>query len=434
MLRSRRPLLALPLFLLVRCGDVSPASQAAPAGGQPPVTNTGPDACAGLIQDRSAKPMSPLAKPALGQALPDPDLGGIVRRITAVPPSEGENAVVKPMYATVQAWNADESRLILWHRGKGHELYDGRSYAFLRQLPLVSPTNPEHVLWDPVDPDVLYYPSNYNAVPNLMRYRVSSNANDLLLRVDACPVDWGKTLSLGSDPGYMSWGSPSKLIGLQCGEQKFLYDVGSKAVVARASLASRNAFWPAPSGLFAYLDGRVYDRGLNNLRALNLANPVEHASLGRSATGHDVYVAVAYDKPAGGSEAADIGSLVVHDLETGQRRVVVGPATGFPYPPSGTFVSAVAHKQPGWVAVSGVGHAEGTLVLDQELLVANVDTGQVCRVAHHRSYAREGRWDYWSEPHAVISPTGTRVLFASDWGNGNSVDSYVVELPGYGRK
>jgi|TARA_B110000208_G_C11763390_1_gene427734 hypothetical protein len=36
------------------------------------------------------------------------------------------------------------------------------------------------------------------------------------------------------------------------------------------------------------------------------------------------------------------------------------------------------------------------------------------------------------EPHAVISPTGTRVLYASDWSgaqDGHSIDCYVVELP-----
>ena len=40
----------------------------------------------------------------------------------------------------------------------------------------------------------------------------------------------------------------------------------------------------------------------------------------------------------------------------------------------------------------------------------------------------EGRWGYWSETHVVISPTATRVLFGSDWMNGASVDSYVVDL------
>jgi len=30
-----------------------------------------------------------------------------------------------------------------------------------------------------------------------------------------------------------------------------------------------------------------------------------------------------------------------------------------------------------------------------------------------------------------ISPRGTRMIFASDWNNGSTVDTYVVELPGY---
>jgi len=52
-------------------------------------------------------------------------------------------------------------------------------------------------------------------------------------------------------------------------------------------------------------------------------------------------------------------------------------------------------------------------------------------VAHARTFAgttSEGRWGYWSETHVVISPTATRVLFGSDWMNGASVDSYVVDL------
>jgi hypothetical protein len=144
-----------------------------------------------------------------------------------------------------------------------------------------------------------------------------------------------------------------------------------------------------------------------------------------------VYASVVFDPPGGGSVAADAGTLVVHDMETGGRRVVVGIATGFPYPPSGTHVSGVAHRRPGWVAVSVVGDPRRNDVLDGELLVANFDTGEVCRVAHHRSFAGEGRWGYWAEPHVVISPTSTRLLFGSDWGNGGSVDSYVVELPAY---
>jgi hypothetical protein len=126
-----------------------------------------------------------------------------------------------------------------------------------------------------------------------------------------------------------------------------------------------------------------------------------------------------------------VGALVAFDLQDGTRKVVVGLATGYPYPPSGTHVSALAHRRPGWVAVSSVGNPAGRGVLEQELLLANVDTGKVCRVGHHRSFAGEGSWGYWAEPHVVISPSGTRLLFGSDWGNGATVDAYVVELPTY---
>jgi len=376
--------------------------------------------------------MTALSPPSLGRSTVDPEFRTVIKRITAVAVSEGENAVIKPVYSTVQAWNADESKLILWHRGQGHELYDGRTYAFIRRLALVSPTDIEHVLWDPVDPDVLYYPSNYNAVPNLMRYRVSTDTSELVRRFESCPVDWGKLLSLGSDPAYLSWGPESRVVGLQCGEQKFLYDVAKNAILASATIATANAPLPGPSGLFAYLDGRVYDARLRVARTLDLANPGEHSSLGRSTrVGHDFYASVVFDPPADGREADEVGTLVAHDMETGARRVVIGISTGFPYPPSTTHLSAVAHRNPGWVAVSAVGNARGAGVLDNELLLGNVDTGEVCRVAHHRSFAGEGRWGYWAEPHVVISPTATRLLFGSDWGNGRSVDTYVVELPAF---
>lgn len=82
-----------------------------------------------------------------------------------------------------------------------------------------------------------------------------------------------------------------------------------------------------------------------------------------------------------------------------------------------------------------IGYEEdGQTLLDQELVLARVEKGnvQVYRIGHHR--ADENEFDYWGEPHAMLSPAGTRVLYGSDW-NGNEdgkpVDSYVVELPAF---
>jgi hypothetical protein len=38
---------------------------------------------------------------------------------------------------------------------------------------------------------------------------------------------------------------------------------------------------------------------------------------------------------------------------------------------------------------------------------------------------------YWGEPQVTISPSGTRLIFASDWENSDTVDTYVVELPAF---
>jgi hypothetical protein len=173
----------------------------------------------------------------------------------------------------------------------------------------------------------------------------------------------------------------------------------------------------------------VYDGDMEFLLTLDLDNPFDHASLGRLANGRDTLNIVAYDP---GRQGSGVGTLVVFELASGESRVIVGEDTGYPYPPSGTHISAVAHRAPGWVSVSIVGNDfDGQRLLDNELLLADTNTGEVCRIAHHRSHGKNGPQDYWAEPHATISPSGTRVLFGSDWGGGDTVDAYVVELPGY---
>ena len=391
----------------------------------PSLSEAATNLCEGLVQDKNSRPVTSLAKPAKRAAVVDPAFGTTIRRITAVP-TGNENAVIKPMYSTMQAWNADESLMILWQRGKGHLLYDGKNYNFIQQL-AIAPTDLEQVLWDPQNPDIFYYPTNLNAIPNLMAHRVSTNTNFLVKTFQGapthCPVDWGQLLSLGSDPQYMSYG-PEKVVGLKCGDTKFTYSISQNRVIANGSAEFQNALIPAPSGSLLYYEGYVLDAFANTLRKLNMAATHEHACIGRSASGNDTYNAVAF-------QDSIPGTLVSYTLNTGARKVIIGPSTGWPYPPAGTHISAIATKNPGWAAVSIVGDPTHTGLLSQEVVLANTDSRQVCRVGHHRSWAGEGRWGYWAEPHNVISPSGTRVLFGSDWGNGNSVDTYVIELPGY---
>lgn len=75
-----------------------------------------------------------------------------------------------------------------------------------------------------------------------------------------------------------------------------------------------------------------------------------------------------------------------------------------------------------------------------EIYLANTDPTDpvTCRLAHHRSYGKGatngGYAPYFGEPHATISPSGTRIVFGSDWYDSESVDTYVLELPRFNRR
>ncbi len=379
------------------------------------------DLCAGLVSDKDPHPMTVLAKPDVGQSVVDAEFGTTIRRITSVPITGGSPAI-RPLYSTVSAWNADESRLLLYQvSGGGHALYDGKTYAYIENLD-INPPDLEQVYWHTTDPDILFYVDG----TTLIRYHVGTHQKEPIGSFDFCSA----SASAGSDPMFMSW--DSNRLGLGCGSELFIWDVALGSATGQATIGE-NPAQVAPSGELAYLSdsGRVTDSTLSVVRTLDLVEPYGHASLGQLANGHDTWNGVVYDPGPNGND--DIGSLVTFDLTDGSSQVIIGPKTGFPYPPT-AHLSAMAYRQPGWVFVSTIGDHSGAGLLDDENLIADTNTGAFCRIGRHRSYGKDNTKladSYWAEPHTVPSPSGTRAVFASDWGDGDSVDSYVVELPSY---
>jgi hypothetical protein len=387
------------------------------------------DLCAGLVSDTQAHTGTALAKPALGGTVTDAEFGTTIRRITAAPaPSGGSDSAIIPMYSTISAWNADESLLILYRVGSnaGHQLYDGKSYQPIGVLD-VSPPDLEQVYWDTSDPDLLYYADGQDFI----RYHVLESTRDTLTNLASiCGSD---DPTNGDDPMFTSW--DSHRLGLTCNGQMFIYDLATNSVLGPKPVTGTPPAQVAPSGTLVFLEagtGQVLDENLNLVRSLHLQQPDNHATLGQLANGHDTWNGAVYD-----DDNDDVGNLVTWDLTDGSGGVVIGPKTGYPYPPDG-HVSALAYRQPGWVVVSTISdNTDGPQgLLDQELLLANTNDKSVCRIGRHRSFGKNNtkmQEPYWAEPHAVPSPSGTRVLFASDWGNGTTVDSYVVELPSFGK-
>jgi hypothetical protein len=385
------------------------------AGGSTGASPGTTDLCDGLVQDKAAHPMTTLSKPGLLQTVTDPQFGTTIRRITNV-----GTGVIKPVYSPTQAWSADERYLLLYQVGHGHKLFDGKTYAFLKDL-AISPADIEQVYWDTADPDVFYYVDGIQ----LIRYHVATDRKEVFHTFANCPSQVA-----ADSHAWISW--DARHLGLQCDDNgtSFIYQLDTGTVLGSTT---KTPDFGAPSmgasGTLARWDVNVVDDSMGVVRTIDIP-VVEHSSLGMLANGHDTYNAVQFDSgPRGSAE----GTLVVHDMTDGTSRVIVGPKTGYPYPPSSTHVSACVYKNPGWVFVSVVGDTSGAGILDQELLLANTNPGSavVCRIGHHRSWGKEGPNDYWAEPHVTGSPTGTRAVFASDWGGGASVDTYVVELPSY---
>ncbi|HVZ75642.1 MAG TPA: hypothetical protein VHJ20_24885 [Polyangia bacterium] len=384
----------------------------------PPPRNV--DVCAGLVKDKAAHPMTALAKPALGATVKDAEFGTTIRRISQV--DSGTDAAIVPMYSTISAWNADESLMIIYHVNKGHELYDGKTYKLVRTLYDIRPADVEQVYWHTSDPDVFYYVDG----KSLIRYHVKASQKETVTTFSFCTSN----ASGGDDPMFTSF--DSNRISLGCGDTKFIYDIGANKVMGQKTY-SENPAQMSPSGKFGWLSdsGRVTDTGLNVLRTLDLKEPFGHSSLGIWPTGEDTWNGVAYDPGPMGDQ--DIGQLVVFDMTTGKSKVVIGPKTGYPYPAT-VHVSGLAYLNPGWVTISSFGDLMGKGLMDLEIAVANTVDGTVCRVGRHRSWGKSNtmlKTPYWAEAHAVPSPSGTRILFGSDWGGGATVDAYVLELPSY---
>jgi hypothetical protein len=417
-----------------RTGTAGAAGATAVGGASGHYTNLSADLCAGMITDLQPHTMTALSKPAVGATVTDPQFNTTIRRITG---ASAQQAIV-PMYSTISAWNADESRMILYQVGAGHQLYDGKTYQKIQSLN-INPADLEQVYWDTSNPDLLYYVDGQI----FTRYHVSTGAKDKVH--DFSSLCGSNKPSNGGDPMFTSW--DSNRLGLVCGTKVFVYDQSTDTVLGPTTTSGSAVIQVAPSGTLGFAEagtGQIFSISpLQMVRSLTLQNPYNHASLGQLANGHDTWNGAVYDD--GNDDAkSNVGNLVTWDLTNGSGGAIIGPKTGYPYPPDG-HISALAYRQPGWVFVStiwvnksfnGSGTAPTPGLLDLENLVANTNTGTVCRIGRHRSWGKTntaltGVISYYAEPHTVPSPSGTRAVFASDWGNGTSVDSYVVELPGY---
>jgi len=437
------------------------------------------------VTGKSLVNYSALTKPNKLQAVTDPDFGTRIVRITDVL-ADWNAKVAIPAYPTTQAWNSDETRFVLYVTSSngsgaqtGYALFDGGNYHFLRWLP-INPADVEQFYWSRSEPNRLYYISNGSASGVTYMNLMSIDTETLQTTVehdfkpDIVAQGWPTTGPVRAGYPYLIGGANLRIWGLGAGGigningalglNVFGYDRQTNAIIRYADVPVQQSRLTTPfplksgNGLLwanGSTDTKVLDVGGHILRSLSV-NGLEHADTQISAaTGHDLFISAQYDLATGLN-----GNLIVADAATGVVQTLIGEATGDGYPRSGALVGAGSYDNPGWAVTGITGCPVGSNVscpasanlsnpspktyLDQEIVVANADTGAVCRAAHHRSagyYTSAPTNNYWAQTNVTMSPRGTRILFQSDWGSGAPtsvtidpnavVDTYVLELPAY---
>ncbi|WP_300021252.1 hypothetical protein [uncultured Maribacter sp.] len=308
-----------------------------------------------IANDLTPHPMQDIAKPNYLETIVDPSFGTIIRRIS----NAGPGGVIKPMYSTIQAWNADETRMILYDQTNGvHQLLNGITYEFIRNLDDVRPDDLEQLFWDFNDPDILYY---LDAATNeFVKYLVSTGNKEVLVNLKEISNCTG-SISMGNDVQMMSW--DSDVIGFRCdNSETFSYRISTQELVSfNIDDINYTAAMPAPSGNLFYHNVSSYDTSGNFKARLNKSK-IEHSCLGRMVDGTDAGFSVTFDAgPNGGC----LGNIVAFNLNTGDCLPVISEDLGYDYPKTGTHISAVAHKNPGWIAASMIGfEGDGQSLLD----------------------------------------------------------------------
>lgn len=431
--------------------------EAEPAPAPAVAAASGTEFCEGFVSHSGSIEIPFLQKPDYLQAYIDPAFGSRVVRIT----DSAIGEVNKPVYSTMQAWNADESYLLLYRTGvatSGHVLLDGHTYEFIQSLD-ITPSDIEQVFWSHTNPDAFFYISKRSHdYGKLKQFSVSANRSTEL--ADFSAYCGAGLPSSGGDVQMHSLNDD--LLGFNCQQDDghhimFSFQPSTGEVVtAPIGIGTDWTNWsapvPAPSGNRFWHQGFVIDNDLRTIvRELDMANPLEHASIGMTHDGSDAYYQVGFNgspNSCDGDLYNGVGHLVEHNLETGVCRNVISEAQGYPYTTNGTHISAQAYLRPERVALSSIGNpdqfAHFTNQVPAPALLSEVYVAQtkpsdtkICRLAHHRSYGKAavngGYKAYFGEPHATISPSGTRIIYGSDWYDSGAVDSYVIELPDYTR-
>jgi len=368
--------------------------------------------------------------PAVGGAFTDPIFGSAVRRLTNELPQSSSSEI----YAKNGFINADGS--VMYHRAPGGKRFISTSSGQVIRTGV--PGNYDSS-FAPDDPDVWYW-FNWNGTA-LNRYRISTGASTVVKNFSD---------ALGELGGSVDWidGSGTYMV-LRLGNAIRVYDVKADVLYSGSIPASYMASggWIAisPDGRYVVTTGGsqqkhsfLIDHGSRNVST----SPVtfwtlcgSHGDLVSASNGRTYFVT--FDcHTTGGVYAADVSlpqsaSNVAKQLSDNRKLVQLASWSDA----DGHFSGVARGSLRDWAFMSvnsgddaTNGSISGWRPYKAEILMMNVLTGEVRRLAHHRSRSLDA--SYYHQPRVSASFDGSVITWASNFGySGNGyVDIYAIHV------
>ncbi len=365
--------------------------------------------------------------PAYLETFTDPAFGSEVTRITGIPGTPIPNIdsvwneVTRHQYSKTAVWNSDQTLLLLSrHNGFPSFLFlDGKTYE-----PLFGRNNcpGSEVRWHPTRPDILVFVKD-----NLIGYwNVREDTTETVAKIEGGYSGF----HIGPWEGNLSRDGRFIVVNGLKGRMQvaFAYDLEKKKKHPDIVFDGPEIDWSSVSASGKYIvvngafDGdnpdqtKIYTMdGKETGEFWGEIGRPSHYDLTLDSDGEDIAVGVSKSKP-------DDGRVIKRRLRDGKVTVLTNGGYA-------SHASARNTGRPGWAYITYQHPGPTWPPYWNEVVAVKLDGSKtVERIAHMHANTT----DYLTEAHAVPSPDGKRVLWASAWGaeKGRPLAAYVAELPG----
>ena len=356
-----------------------------------------------------------------GASYTDPVFGTSVRRMTDGYPAPAGNDI----YAKNGWWNADGT-LFLHRQADGHYILDGATGAVVRAM-VPTGYNAAELSFDPADADSYYIPNG----TTIDRFSISTG---MRTRVK----DFGVSLDAGLG-GSLDWiDATGRYFVLNLGGELRVWDRMADVLYAGTIPATFGEGWATISPDARYIVTASNDQTHKSYLIDHTAQTVsttptmfwnlcgDHGDVVSATDGRTYFVTFeCYGEAA--VYAVDV-SLAQDPMDQAAQRMSNRRLFDTDWADSGHFSGVSSGPLRDWAFVS-VESGDDVLTTDpatfrpfeQEIVMANVVTGAIRRIAHHRS--RDLTSNYYATPRLSASWDGRHVAWSSNFGV-TAIDGY----------